>query len=182
MPLFILAIPAIVTIRLIKPWLLVRWGELPSPRIGHFAEAQVLEAIGGDYVDESEVLTPADDQNHIDINIDKLTQLKIPIIESEAEELNDVGLDGFASDYENGCLKFEGVQFGGGYEYPKTYNNIMEEIEISGFPINKWFNVVIRVQNLTMDTYINGTIVNRHEFKSPPKQNYGNIYVFTFNP
>ena len=34
-------------------------------RIGHFAEAQVLEAIGVDYIDESEVLTPADDEYHI---------------------------------------------------------------------------------------------------------------------
>lgn len=34
-------------------------------RIGHFAEAQVLEAIGVDYIDESEVLTPADEENHI---------------------------------------------------------------------------------------------------------------------
>jgi pyridoxal 5'-phosphate synthase pdxS subunit len=34
-------------------------------RIGHFAEAQVLEAIGVDYIDESEVLTPADDRYHI---------------------------------------------------------------------------------------------------------------------
>jgi len=35
-------------------------------RIGHFAEAQVLEALGVDYVDESEVLTPADETHHID--------------------------------------------------------------------------------------------------------------------
>ena len=34
-------------------------------RIGHFVEAQILEAIGVDYVDESEVLTPADEANHI---------------------------------------------------------------------------------------------------------------------
>jgi pyridoxal 5'-phosphate synthase pdxS subunit len=34
-------------------------------RIGHFVEAQVLEAIGVDYIDESEVLTPADEQHHI---------------------------------------------------------------------------------------------------------------------
>jgi pyridoxal 5'-phosphate synthase pdxS subunit len=34
-------------------------------RIGHFVEAQVLEALGVDYVDESEVLTPADENNHI---------------------------------------------------------------------------------------------------------------------
>src|SRR5438067_941124 len=35
-------------------------------RIGHFVEAQILEAIGVDYIDESEVLTPADEQFHID--------------------------------------------------------------------------------------------------------------------
>ncbi len=35
-------------------------------RIGHFVEAQILEAIGVDYVDESEVLTPADECHHID--------------------------------------------------------------------------------------------------------------------
>jgi len=35
-------------------------------RIGHFVEAQVLQALGVDYVDESEVLTPADEENHID--------------------------------------------------------------------------------------------------------------------
>ncbi|MBN1196982.1 MAG: pyridoxal 5'-phosphate synthase lyase subunit PdxS [Candidatus Aminicenantes bacterium] len=35
-------------------------------RIGHFAEAQVLEALGVDFIDESEVLTPADDRYHVD--------------------------------------------------------------------------------------------------------------------
>ncbi|MEW6363913.1 MAG: pyridoxal 5'-phosphate synthase lyase subunit PdxS [Acidobacteriota bacterium] len=35
-------------------------------RIGHFVEAQVLEALGVDYIDESEVLTPADEEHHID--------------------------------------------------------------------------------------------------------------------
>ena len=35
-------------------------------RIGHFVEAQILEAIGVDYIDESEVLTPADEQHHIE--------------------------------------------------------------------------------------------------------------------
>ena len=35
-------------------------------RIGHFVEAQILEAMGVDYVDESEVLTPADEDNHVD--------------------------------------------------------------------------------------------------------------------
>jgi pyridoxal 5'-phosphate synthase pdxS subunit len=39
---------------------------MAKARIGHFAEAQCLEALGVDYIDESEVLTPADDKYHID--------------------------------------------------------------------------------------------------------------------
>src|SRR6184192_306222 len=39
---------------------------MAKARIGHFVEAQVLEALGVDYVDESEVLTPADLKFHID--------------------------------------------------------------------------------------------------------------------
>ena len=39
---------------------------MAKARIGHFAEAQVLQALGVDYVDESEVLTPADEKYHID--------------------------------------------------------------------------------------------------------------------
>jgi pyridoxal 5'-phosphate synthase pdxS subunit len=38
-------------------------------RIGHFVEAQILEAIGVDFIDESEVLTPADDRYHIDKHV-----------------------------------------------------------------------------------------------------------------
>ncbi len=44
-------------------------------RIGHFVEAQILEAIGVDYIDESEVLTPADEQNHID-----KTKFNVPFV------------------------------------------------------------------------------------------------------
>lgn len=44
-------------------------------RIGHFVEAQILEALGVDYIDESEVLTPADDFNHID-----KTKFDIPFV------------------------------------------------------------------------------------------------------
>ena len=41
-------------------------------RIGHFVEAQILEAIGVDYIDESEVLTPADEHHHIDKHVFKV--------------------------------------------------------------------------------------------------------------
>ncbi|HXG92822.1 MAG TPA: pyridoxal 5'-phosphate synthase lyase subunit PdxS [Blastocatellia bacterium] len=44
-------------------------------RIGHFVEAQALEALGVDFVDESEVLTPADEENHIDKH-----QFKVPFV------------------------------------------------------------------------------------------------------
>jgi pyridoxal 5'-phosphate synthase pdxS subunit len=44
-------------------------------RIGHFAEAQVLEALGVDFIDESEVLTPADEENHVDKH-----SFKIPFV------------------------------------------------------------------------------------------------------
>ncbi|HJJ43930.1 MAG TPA: pyridoxal 5'-phosphate synthase lyase subunit PdxS [Methanocorpusculum sp.] len=44
-------------------------------RIGHFVEAQILEAIEIDYIDESEVLSPADDLNHID-----KTQFTVPFV------------------------------------------------------------------------------------------------------
>jgi pyridoxal 5'-phosphate synthase pdxS subunit len=41
-------------------------------RIGHFVEAQILEALGVDYIDESEVLTPADESNHINKHLFKI--------------------------------------------------------------------------------------------------------------
>src|SRR5215813_2722990 len=44
-------------------------------RIGHFVEAQVLEAIGVDYIDESEVLTPADEKYHVDKH-----RFKVPFV------------------------------------------------------------------------------------------------------
>ncbi|CAB4065925.1 pdxS [Lepeophtheirus salmonis] len=44
-------------------------------RIGHFVEAQILEALKVDMIDESEVLTPADDQHHID-----KTGFKVPFV------------------------------------------------------------------------------------------------------
>ncbi len=48
---------------------------MAKARIGHFVEAQVLEALGVDYIDESEVLTPADEVNHIDKH-----KFKVPFV------------------------------------------------------------------------------------------------------
>ncbi len=44
-------------------------------RIGHFVEAQILESLGIDYIDESEVLTPADEEYHVD-----KTKFKVPFV------------------------------------------------------------------------------------------------------
>ncbi|MDN5346563.1 MAG: pyridoxal 5-phosphate synthase pdxS subunit [Clostridia bacterium] len=44
-------------------------------RIGHFVEAQILEALGVDYIDESEVLTPADEEHHINKH-----EFKVPFV------------------------------------------------------------------------------------------------------
>lgn len=44
-------------------------------RIGHFVEAQILESLGADYIDESEVLSPADDKFHVNKN-----QFKVPFV------------------------------------------------------------------------------------------------------
>ncbi len=48
---------------------------MAKARIGHFVEAQILEALGVDYIDESEVLTPADESFHIDKH-----QFKVPFV------------------------------------------------------------------------------------------------------
>ena len=48
---------------------------MAKARIGHFMEARILEALGVDYIDESEVLTPADEEHHID-----KTKFKVPFV------------------------------------------------------------------------------------------------------
>ena len=48
---------------------------MAKARIGHFVEAQIIEALGIDYIDESEVLTPADEDNHINKH-----NFKIPFV------------------------------------------------------------------------------------------------------
>ena len=50
-------------------------------------------------------------------------------------------------------------------------------IDIDNIPIQKWFHVALRLQNTTLDVYINGVVVNRLLLTNTPKQNYGNVYV-----
>lgn len=61
--------------------------------------------------------------------------------------------------------------------FMNTFNVINEQITVTNIPLNKWFNVILRCQNTTLDVYINGTITKSQELHGVPKQNYGNVYV-----
>jgi len=58
-----------------------------------------------------------------------------------------------------------------------TFNVINQMIVIPDIPLNKWFNVIIRCENTTLDIYVNGTIIKSQMLHGVPKQNYGNVYV-----
>ena len=50
-------------------------------------------------------------------------------------------------------------------------------LTIDNIPIHKWFNVILRVKNKTVDVYINGFIKKSMELNSLPKQNNGNVFI-----
>ena len=58
-----------------------------------------------------------------------------------------------------------------------TFNDIVERITIENIPMNKWYNVTIRVESQNVDIYVNGTIVNRHILKDVVRQNYDKVYM-----
>ena len=58
-----------------------------------------------------------------------------------------------------------------------TYKQIDEEVVINDIPLNKWINVMIRVEGNIMDVYINGIIAVRHKLSGIPKQNYGDVIL-----
>ncbi len=61
-------------------------------------------------------------------------------------------------------------------EYDNT-GDAKKEVYIENIPIQKWLNVIIRVQGKILDIYINGTLTKREEFDRVIKQNYGNVHV-----
>ena len=58
-----------------------------------------------------------------------------------------------------------------------TFNVINQMVVIPDVPLNKWFNVMIRCENTTLDIYVNGSIIKSQMLHGVPKQNYGNVYV-----
>ena len=60
--------------------------------------------------------------------------------------------------------------------FMNTYDEVLEEIMIENMPINKWINLTFRLQNKSVDVYVNGLLTKRHELSAPPRQNYGKVW------
>lgn len=56
-------------------------------------------------------------------------------------------------------------------------NQTYEKVKVPNIPMNKWVHIAIRIQNLTLDVYINGTIAKRHNLSKLPKQNSSDVIV-----
>ena len=62
-----------------------------------------------------------------------------------------------------------------------SFETIDEEIEIDNIPLNKWFNVIIRVKNKSLDVFMNGIITKSKQLATPPKQNYDKVFLHLNN-
>jgi hypothetical protein len=58
-----------------------------------------------------------------------------------------------------------------------TFNTVEESIVINDIPLQSWINVVIRIDGMYFDVYINGALSKRITLSGVPKQNNGNVYV-----
>jgi hypothetical protein len=58
-----------------------------------------------------------------------------------------------------------------------TFDNPSASVDVDNIPINKWFNVIIRVENTVLDVFMNGDLAKRLPLDSVPFQNYGNVNV-----
>jgi hypothetical protein len=95
---------------------------------------------------------------------------------------SDLGVD-MTKTYFAGILDANGVtvdQAISSSEQPtfvKMENKIMEKVDISNIPLDKWFHLAIRMKNNILDIYINGIITQRRYLTNVVKQNYYNIYI-----
>jgi Concanavalin A-like lectin/glucanases superfamily len=58
-----------------------------------------------------------------------------------------------------------------------TFTNATMSVDVDNIPINKWFNVIVRIENTVMDVFINGDLAQRLPLNSVPFQNYGDVNV-----
>jgi hypothetical protein len=56
-------------------------------------------------------------------------------------------------------------------------NSQVQMVDISGVPINKWFNATIRVENRVLDVYVNGVLTKRKDLETIPRQNFYSVFV-----
>lgn len=63
--------------------------------------------------------------------------------------------------------------------YMNSANKWDNYVEIPNIPVGKWFHLVIIQKGRYFDAYVNGNVTVRHEFKTVPKLNFGNIYVMS---
>ena len=64
--------------------------------------------------------------------------------------------------------------------YMNTFRDIGEHVDIGNIPINKWFCVSVNVRQKNLDVFINGNLVKRKELSSLPRQNFGDLYINSF--
>jgi hypothetical protein len=53
----------------------------------------------------------------------------------------------------------------------------VQMVDISGVPINKWFNTTIRVENRVLDVYMNGVLTKRKDLETIPRQNFYSVFI-----
>jgi hypothetical protein len=56
-------------------------------------------------------------------------------------------------------------------------SDVMNTLSVNNIPLNKWFNVILRLENMVLDAYINGVITSRLPLQNTPKQNYNDVLV-----
>ena len=64
--------------------------------------------------------------------------------------------------------------------FMNTFSKINEYVDVDNIPIRKWFNVGICVKQKLMDIYINGNVVTSKKLSSLPRQNYGDLFINSF--
>ena len=67
------------------------------------------------------------------------------------------------------------------YVDPRINNSGVETLTIPDIPLNKWVHCAIRVQNTSVDVYINGVMTQRKNLITLPNQNYGNTFIGALN-
>ena len=65
--------------------------------------------------------------------------------------------------------------------YMNSFKAINEYVDVSNIPMHKWFHVAICVRQRNLDIFFNGNLVKRKVLEGLPKQNYGDVYINSFN-